>query len=97
MELRTAVDVMHMGEYDASATFDPALVQDAYTTFNARLGYGPGDGSWEIALLGKNLSDENYLTFGGDVPLAGSTFGAKSNYAFFARGRTLTLQGSLRF
>lgn len=97
MELRTNVDIMHMGEYDASATFDPALVQDAFTTFNARLGYGPNDGSWEIALLGKNLSDENYLTFGGDVPLAGSTFGAKSNYAFFARGRTLSLQGSLRF
>ena len=97
MEIRTVVDVMHMGEYDASATFDPALVQDAYTTFNARVGYGPGDGSWEIALLGKNLSDENYLTFGGDVPLAGSTFGAKSNYAFFARGRTLSLQGSVRF
>ncbi len=97
MEIRTIVDILHMGEYDASATFDPALVQDSYTMFNARIGYGPQDGSWEIALLGKNLSDEQVLTFGGDVPLAGSTFGAKSNYAFYSRGRTLSLQGTLRF
>ena len=69
----------------------------SYTTFNLRLGVGPQDGGWEIALLGKNLSDEQPLTFGGDVPLAGSTFGAKSNYAFFSRGRTLTLQGTVQF
>ncbi len=97
LELRTALDIFHTGEYEASATFDPALVQGAYTTYNLRVGVGPQDGSWEIALLGKNLSDERVLTFGGDTPLAGSTFGAKSNYAFFTRGRTLTLQGSLRF
>ena len=97
LELRTSVDVFHTGEYEASATFDPALVQDAYTTFNLRLGVGPQSGTWEVALLGKNLSDERILTFGGDTPLAGSTFGAKSNYAFFTRGRTLTLQGTLRF
>lgn len=97
LELRTNLDILHMGEYEASATFDPALVQDAYTTYNLRVGVGPDNGNWEIALLGKNLSDERVLTFGGDTPLAGSTFGAKSNYAFFSRGRTLTLQGSVRF
>ena len=96
-ELTALLDFFYTSEYDASATFDPALVQDSYTKINARLGIGPTAGRWEVALLAKNITDEEVLQFGGDTPLAGSTFGAKSNYAFFSQGRTLTLQGSLRF
>jgi hypothetical protein len=58
---------------------------------------GAESGKWEIALLGRNLSDEEVLQYGGDLPLAGSTFGAKGNYAFFSQGRTLSVQGTLRF
>ena len=97
LELGAMVDFFYTGEYDASATFDPALVQDAYTMTNARVSLGSETGSWEVALLAKNLSDEKVLQFGGDTPLAGSTFGAKSNYAFYGRGRTVTLQALLRF
>ena len=97
MEFTALLNVFYTSEYDASATFDPALIQDAYSMFNARFAIGSDTGSWEIAVLAKNLSDERVLQFGGDTPLAGSTFGAKSNYAFFGRGRTLTLQGVVRF
>ena len=90
-------DVFYTSEYDASATFDPALVQDAYTMLNARVSLGARSGRWEVAALARNLTDEKVLTFGGDTPLAGSTFGAKSNYALFGRGQTLSLQGTLRF
>jgi iron complex outermembrane receptor protein len=96
-ELSALIDVFYTSEYDASATFDPGLVQGGYSRFNARFGFGPDDGKWEIALLGRNLSDEETLQFGGDTPLAGSTFGSKSNYAFYSQGRTVTLQGVLRF
>lgn len=97
MEFSALLDIFYTGEYDASATFDPALVQDGYSMYNLRLGIGPADGNWEIAVLGKNLGDERVLQFGGDTPLAGSTFGAKSNYAFYGRGRTLTLQAVVSF
>lgn len=97
LELSALLDIFYTTDYDASATFDPALVQDAYTKVNARIGIGAADGRWQIALLGKNLTDEEVLQFGGDTPLAGSTFGAKSNYAFFSQGRTLSLQASLNF
>ena len=96
MEFTALVDIFYTSEYDASATFDPALVQDGYSMYNLRLGIGPTDGNWEIAVLGKNLGDEKVLQFGGDTPLA-STFGFKSNYAFYSRGRQFTLQGVLRF
>ena len=97
MELNAQLNLFYTGEYDASATFDPGLVQDAYSMVNARVGLGSESGSWEVAVLAKNLSDERVLQFGGDTPLAGSTFGAKSNYAFYGRGRTITLQGMFRF
>ena len=48
-------------------------------------------------MLARNLTDEKVLSFGGDTPLAGSTFGTKSNYAFFGQGRTLALQAMLNF
>ena len=64
---------------------------------NARLSIGAQSGRWDIAALAKNLTDEKVLSFGGDTPLAGSTFGAKSNYAFYGRGQTLSLQGTVRF
>ncbi|MDH3533779.1 MAG: TonB-dependent receptor [Gammaproteobacteria bacterium] len=97
LEFGALLDVFYTSEYDASATFDPALVQDSYSLFNARLGIGAADGRWQVAVLAKNLGDEKVLTFGGDTPLAGSNFGAKSNYAFYSPGRTVSLQGMLRF
>jgi outer membrane receptor protein involved in Fe transport len=97
LEIGALLDVFYTSEYDASATYDPALVQDAYTMLNARLSIGSQSGRWEIAALAKNLTDERVLSFGGDTPLAGSTFGAKSNYSFWGRGQTLSLQGTVRF
>lgn len=97
MEFSGLFDVFYTDDYDASATFDPKLVQKAYTTLNLRLAIGGQDGRWQIAALGRNLTDEKILSFGGDTPLAGSTFGLQSNYAFFGAGRTLTLQGLVRF
>jgi len=91
------LDVFYTDDYDASATFDPALVQDSYSLINARVGIGAETGRWQLAVLAKNLSDEKVLSFGGDTPLAGSGFGAKSNYAFYNPGRTLAVQGVVRF
>jgi outer membrane receptor protein involved in Fe transport len=97
LEFGALLDVFYTSEYDASATYDPGLIQDAYTMVNARLSIGAQSGRWAIAALAKNLTDEKVLSFGGDTPLAGSTFGAKSNYAFYGRGSTISLQGTVNF
>lgn len=97
LEAHAVFDVFYTDDYDASATFDPALVQDSYTILNARLAVGDQTGRWQLALLAKNLTDEKVLSFGGDTPLAGSTFGYKSNYAFFKAGKTLALQAKVNF
>lgn len=97
LEAHAVFDVFYTDDYDASATFDPALVQDSYMMLNARLGLGSQTGKWQLALLAKNLTDEKVLSFGGDTPLAGSTFGRKSNYAFYLPGQTVALQAMFRF
>jgi outer membrane receptor protein involved in Fe transport len=97
LEFSALFDVFYTDDYDASATFDPKLIQDSYTMLNARLALGSASGRWEIALLAKNLSDEKVLSFGGDTPLATTTFFAQSNYAFYKAGRTLSLQAQMRF
>jgi outer membrane receptor protein involved in Fe transport len=97
LEFGALLDLFYTDEYHASATFDPKLIQDAYTMLNLRLALGAESGRWQIAVLGKNLTDEIVLSFGGDTPLAGSTFGSQSNYAFFGAGRMVTLQGQVRF
>ena len=96
-EISSVTDLFYTSKYDASSTYDPGLVQDGYATINTRVAFGPQDGGWQLAFLGKNLTDKQFLQYGGDVPLAGSTFGAKSNYSFFSQGRTLWVQGRVNF
>jgi outer membrane receptor protein involved in Fe transport len=96
LQFGAAFDYFFTSKYDASATFDPALVQDDYGMLNARLSLGSETGSWQLALLARNLTDINVLSFGGDTPLA-STLGAKSNYAFYGPGTSYTVQALFRF
>src|SRR5690606_12131533 len=78
-------------------TFDPDLIQKGYATLGARIGIGPNTGLWQIAFVGRNLTNKRYIQFGGDTPLSGSTFGVNSDYAFADRGRTLAVQARVIF
>ena len=97
LEFSSVFDMFFTSKYDASATYDPALVQGKYTTLNLRLGLGSETGSWEVAFLAKNFTDEKILSFGGDTPLSGSQFLSKSNYAFYGPGKSYTAQAIFRF
>jgi outer membrane receptor protein involved in Fe transport len=97
LRLNTAVDVLYSDEYLVSLTLDPVAVQDSYTKLNARIALGGSEGRWELALVGRNLTDEEVISYAGDVPLAGSTFAARSYYGFVDPPRTLAIEGTLRF
>ena len=43
---------------------DPDLTADAYSLFNAQIGFTAQDESWEVMLWGKNILDEDYLEGG---------------------------------
>ena len=97
MEINTALNVFFTDDYHASASLDPALIQDAYANINLRIGLSNPVAGWDVALLGQNLTDEDIILFGGDAPLSGSTFGAIAKYNFVARGRTVALQFTKKF
>lgn len=50
---------------------NPQTIEDSYSLFNARVGLGSSDGGWEVALWGRNLSDEGYCINRFDQPLGG--------------------------
>lgn len=96
LTLNTSGNMFYTSEYHASAQLDEKLIQPGYVKLNARIGLMSESG-WELAVLGQNLTDKKVKLFSGDAPLSGSTFGAIANYNFMSRGRTITLQASMKF
>ena len=98
-QLRSVYDVNYSDSYIFNPTLDPRSVQGSFVTHNLRIGVGPADGTWEVAFVGKNLSDEDIVTFGGEAPLAGSLTGGTgmAYYKFLDRPATYALQGTYRF
>jgi len=95
--LRTLVDVLYTDDYFRTPTLDPLQVQDAYATVNARLSIGRAQGRWEVALVGKNLTDEHVVGYSVDVPLAGAIFLTPGVSGYVKPPRTVAVQGTLRF
>ena len=52
------------------------LVQDAYTTVDASINWLSGTGAWGIKVNGYNLTDEEYLTNGYNIPVLGVVTGS---------------------
>lgn len=99
LELRATLDLIYSDDYLASPTLDPNLEQDSYTKVNARVALGAADGKWEVALVGKNLTDEEVVTFGNTAPLSTTLTGdaGAAYYGFYDRPSSVAIQGTLRF
>lgn len=97
LEFRANLDVIFTDDYNPSQTLDPAVEQDGYSKINARVALAEIEGVWEVAVVGKNLTDETIVTYSNGTPLAFSTFEAKSRYNFYERGRSVAIQGTYRF
>ncbi|WP_051229861.1 TonB-dependent receptor [Haliea salexigens] len=94
LELRSTLDVIYSDDYYAAPDLDPNALQDSYVKLNARFALGRADGTWEVALVGKNLTDEEIITFANDVPLTGPV---TSYFAFVERPRTVAVQATYNF
>lgn len=53
---------------------NPVQWIDAYTKVDMRVGLAPIDGNWEVALIGRNLTDEMTANFGYNVPLISGAY-----------------------
>ncbi len=87
------VDWTFTDGYFYSADLDPSDFQEGYGLVDIRVGLGPPDGSWEVALLGQNMTEE--LTNGGygsDIPLL-----TGAHFSSSIAPRRFTLQYTQRF
>ncbi|GGC19310.1 TonB-dependent receptor [Novosphingobium marinum] len=68
-------DARYSGSYLASGFGNPLSKQDSYVTLDAGVRFGAEDGNWQIAVIGKNLTNEFYVTGVVDGPSTGGGTG----------------------
>lgn len=95
--LRANVDAIFTDEYHPSPNLDDRIKQDGYVVYNARLSLADIAGDWEVALLGKNLTDELIIVYGVDAPTAYTITEAATHHGFVNPPRTVALQLSYRW
>jgi len=94
IDFHATVDVMYTDDQFVDVTLNPDVEQEAYTRVNARLALETD--KWSLALVGKNLTDEDITTFSTDTPLSG-TLGAPAYTSYMERPRTIAVQALYRF
>ena len=97
--MAASVDLVYMDDYLYASNLDPRTKQDATTQVSARVAISDSEGTWEVALLGRNLTDETVINFGGNTPLGGTLTGGAGNsyYAFVNRPLNIALQAKYSF
>ena len=93
LEARATLNVNYSDEYAIAADLDPIYgYQEDYTTVDLRIGLGDLDGTWDVALIGKNLTDEYVSGSSNDQPLVPGNGFAQTN-----RLRSYAVQATYRF
>lgn len=95
LNLSMALDLNYTDEQNVHGSLDPQYEIDSYTLVNLRVAIEAEN--WEFAVLGRNLSDEEVLTYVDNVPLTVGTFATNTFYGFTLPPRTLSLQAAYRF
>ncbi|NMP14725.1 TonB-dependent receptor [Thalassotalea sp. Y01] len=88
--LQGGVVVAYSDEYYTDGALNEDLVQGSYTKVNARLGIASSEGTWEVNVIGNNLTEEEILT-------GVQEFGGFADLGYLAAPRTVTIQGVIRF
>jgi outer membrane receptor protein involved in Fe transport len=84
---------IYTGSYWTSETGAPAGIQNGFWRLNAGVRIGSTDDRWELAFIGRNLTNAYYMLVSNDKVL--SEAGDYGGY--FARPRELVVQGTVKF
>jgi len=91
VDMRLDPSMSFTSSYYGQATADPELLQPGYAKFDMRLGVGPSDRRWEVALIGKNLTNEVTASYRNSLPTSPGT-----TIALVERPRSVAIQFSIR-
>lgn len=103
LKIGVSANGSHSDAYFTDVTSKPGGRQKGYELYDATLRVGAADDRWEVALIGRNLTDEYYFARSTDVPFTGSAPGAASvgtfgdTAAVVNRGREVLVRLSLKF
>ncbi len=92
---RTSLNLYYAGKQNVDVNLNPLYEIDSYTKVNLRIALEAEN--WNIALVGRNLTNEEILTYVGNTPLSGGTFGTNTFYGFVERPSVIGLQFSYNF
>ena len=93
LEVRSNADVNYTDESYSALDLDPSTLHDSAVRVNARIALTTVDDTWSIALVGKNLTDEESRVWNNDVPISNSN----SYFGIPERPRSLAIQARYRF
>jgi outer membrane receptor protein involved in Fe transport len=95
-------DARYSDDYFASSFGNPASQMDSYVSWDAGIRFGREDERWEVALVGKNLTNEFYVTGVVDGPSTGGGTGTDNGTladqaGFGTLPRTIQVRLSTKF
>jgi len=101
LELGFSGNVKYKSKYLLSA-FIPDAIQKGYAQFDAGIRIGGGDGMWQLALIGKNLTNKYVLVGSADNPSTGGNTGTANAFQADRYGtplnpRTIEFELTLRY
>lgn len=97
LQLRTTLDANFMDNHYVAGSLDRRHEQSAATTFNARIALATFDDTWQVALTGKNLTNQRIMTYGSDVALSNAGPLPGGLHAEIRRPRTFAVEASYAF
>ncbi len=95
-------DMVYSDGYLTDATSSPGGRSPSYTLFNASVRIGTTDDRYELALIGRNLTEDYFWTRTSDRPFTGTAPGVTpgvlgDSVSAINRGREVILRGTVRF
>ncbi len=90
VELFANLNLNYTGSQNVHDNLDPQYAIDSRTNVNLR--FGAQNDNWRVSIIGKNLSNEDVLTYAGNAPISNSLFGTNTFYGFVARPRQIALE-----
>jgi outer membrane receptor protein involved in Fe transport len=98
LDLMMRFDALYSDDVLIAPDGDDNVVQESFWKYNARIALLGGDGTWSLAVVGKNLSDETTFNWGNDATLAGLGFGFEHAYFHIIEApRTFEVQARYNF
>jgi iron complex outermembrane receptor protein len=105
LRFRISPNVAYKSDYLVGATsrraFDPVTnplgdpEQDSFTTYDLHISLSAADEAWRLSLIGRNLGDEQYMTFAGPAPFRPPL--GDDQLVGYGRGEQIFVEAAFKF